>query len=151
MTLILALTLHRAQKTLALSVSNSFAAKDLSRFLMMLLHKRIIQSRMRPSRQGKLKSVKRSSCLLICEALANFLKTSILLNLIAFLREYQQLLVPIIREFGGGTIDKFMGDGILASFGAVIPSQTYAADALHAVDKMIKAAKQWKVARENQQ
>ncbi|MBC8131260.1 MAG: adenylate/guanylate cyclase domain-containing protein [Rhizobiaceae bacterium] len=50
-------------------------------------------------------------------------------EVIGALAEVQAALVPIIRGHGG-TIDKFMGDGIMATFGAVRPSQTHAADAV---------------------
>lgn len=62
--------------------------------------------------------------------------------LIELLEEYQGLVVPILRQHGGN-IDKFMGDGILASFGAVSPNKSYAADVLRAVDDLQIAAQHW--------
>ena len=51
-------------------------------------------------------------------------------------------MAPIIRKHGG-SIDKYLGDGILASFGATRLSQTFAADALSAVDELMAQARQW--------
>ena len=65
------------------------------------------------------------------------------------LGEYQRLLVPIIQKHNG-SIDKFMGDGIMASFGAVTPSTTYAVDALSAVDEIIQAVEKWSAERNQQ-
>lgn len=61
---------------------------------------------------------------------------------IAFLIEYQKRLVPIIQR-QGGTIDKFLGDGILASFGCAEKSATYAADALRAVSELQIEVASW--------
>jgi adenylate cyclase len=58
------------------------------------------------------------------------------------LTEYQAAMVPIIQRHGG-TIDKFLGDGIMASFGAALPSGTYAADALRALIEALDAAEAW--------
>jgi hypothetical protein len=54
-------------------------------------------------------------------------------EVLEYLNEVQGLLADIVSKHGG-TVDKFMGDGILASFGAVIPDQQHAANALNAVD-----------------
>jgi adenylate cyclase len=67
-------------------------------------------------------------------------------NLIQLLHEYESRMVPVIQDHGGN-IDKFLGDGILATFGAVLSSDSYASDAMHAVDDLIGAADAWNVDR----
>ena len=59
------------------------------------------------------------------------------------LSEYQAHVVPVIQKHGG-SIDKFLGDGIMATFGAAAPSKTYAADALRALEEAIGATKEWR-------
>jgi len=51
------------------------------------------------------------------------------------LARYQSAVGTVI-EAHGGRIDKFLGDGILATFGALNPSQTPAADGLRAAAQM---------------
>ncbi|MCK4866676.1 MAG: adenylate/guanylate cyclase domain-containing protein, partial [Alphaproteobacteria bacterium] len=63
-------------------------------------------------------------------------------DLIGVLVEYQSRMIPAIQKHGG-SIDKFLGDGILATFGAVLPSETHAADALRALEAVIAAADEW--------
>lgn len=63
-------------------------------------------------------------------------------DLIGLLVEYQTSMVPAIREHGG-SIDKFLGDGILATFGATKPSATHAADALRAIEAVISQCREW--------
>ncbi|MGI9386039.1 MAG: adenylate/guanylate cyclase domain-containing protein, partial [Methyloligellaceae bacterium] len=69
-------------------------------------------------------------------------------KVMSLLAEYQALLVPIIQKHDG-TIDKFMGDGILATFGAVAESDKAAADSLHAVDEILSAAETWSTERKS--
>lgn len=57
------------------------------------------------------------------------------------LAHYQQAIVPVIQSHNG-RIDKFLGDGILATFGAVEPSETFAADALRALAEIVTRARQ---------
>ena len=48
------------------------------------------------------------------------------------LADYQHQIVPILQKHGG-TIHKFMGDGIMVTFGAALPTETYAANSLRAI------------------
>lgn len=63
-------------------------------------------------------------------------------HVIETLKNYQAFVVPIIEKHNG-SIDKFMGDGILASFGAFDEGKTYARDALRAADDIMIAHKEW--------
>jgi len=67
-------------------------------------------------------------------------------DVMKLLQDYQGRVCPLIVS-NGGSIDKFLGDGILASFGAVAPSTTAAADALRAADAVIEAADRWATER----
>ncbi|MFN7167511.1 MAG: adenylate/guanylate cyclase domain-containing protein [Pannonibacter sp.] len=49
---------------------------------------------------------------------------------------YQETAIDVI-EAHGGSVDKFLGDGILATFGALSPSATYAADAIAAAQAIV--------------
>lgn len=55
-----------------------------------------------------------------------------------FLNRVQGALATIVREWGG-TVDKFMGDGMLAVFGAPEPLADHASRAVQAADAMLKA------------
>ena len=144
-TLILALVLVRARRLLVRAIAQTQATQDLTQFFDPEIANLITHSDVRISAgYGEL----RNAAIMFID-LRGFTKLSATLmppEIIALLEEYQQILVPIIQQHGG-SIDKFLGDGIMASFGAVKPSNHYAADALTAVDIMIKAIETWKAER----
>ena len=144
-TVILALTLARARRFLVQSVSQTQAASDLARFFDREVAERITGADLRAAAgHGEL----RNAAILFID-MRGFTKLSATLTppeLIEVISEYQRLLVPVVQSHGG-SIDKFMGDGIMASFGAVSPSDHYAADALRAVDAILEAAARWKTER----
>ena len=43
----------------------------------------------------------------------------------------------------GGSIDKFLGDGIMATFGAALATDSYAGDSLRAADALLEAQDDW--------
>lgn len=140
-TAILAIAIVRARRLLVSSVAASIAARDLSRFFAPEVAARIRQAE-RPLMAGEGEA--REAAILSVDIrgftpLSTALAPTALMQLLA---EYQARVVPAIQA-GGGSIDKFLGDGILASFGCVRPSETYAADALGAVDALILAIDRW--------
>ncbi len=144
-TAVLALALARARRLLADAVSGRQAAADLSLFFDDSVARRITGSEAEVmAGQGEL----REAAVLFLD-MRGFTKAAATLapsELIALLGEYQGLMVPLIKAHGG-SIDKFMGDGILASFGAVEPDPRYAAHAIEAVDAIFAAADDWRARR----
>ncbi|MDH4173299.1 MAG: adenylate/guanylate cyclase domain-containing protein [Betaproteobacteria bacterium] len=63
-------------------------------------------------------------------------------ELIALVGEFQHLAVPIIQRHHGAVIT-YLGDGIMVTFGAVRPTQTYAADALRCTEALIDRIGHW--------
>jgi len=51
-------------------------------------------------------------------------------------------IIPIVRAHDG-TVDKFLGDGVMVTFGAVRPSARAAADALGALEAVLAEARLW--------
>ena len=62
------------------------------------------------------------------------------------LADYQTRMATVIQAHGD-SIDKFMGDGIMAAFGAALPTETYAADALRCIEDLGPTARDWQSQR----
>lgn len=144
-TTVLALALARARRLLEKAVSGRQAVADLSLFFDDSVARRITESEAEVmAGQGEL----RQAAILFLD-MRGFTEAAGRLapdELIKLLGEYQALCVPIVTAHGG-SIDKFMGDGILASFGAVAPATDYAAQALAAIDEIMRAADDWRARR----
>jgi len=142
---ILVTALSRARLTLARAVNASQSAQALSQFFDSEVADQITATDL-PPMAGQ--SMARDAAVMFTD-LRGFTKASATLSaadLIALISDYQNVVVPVVRAHGGN-IDKFMGDGILASFGAVRPSSTYAADALRCIDAIRAASRAWAAER----
>ena len=141
-TVILAVAITRARDLLVSTVVEGAAAHDLSRFFAPEVARQITSAEQAVAvGQGQV----REAAILNTDirgftGIAAQIEPNELMQLLA---EYQSRLVPII-ERNGGSIDKFMGDGIMATFGAVEPSGHYAADALRAAEQIAAEVGSWK-------
>lgn len=144
-TMILAVMLVRARKLLVRAVSERQAADELSRFFAPEVAQKIrsteaiLEAGFGEHRQAAILFVDLRGF----TALTTTLDAAGVVRLLA---DYQDRVIAAVHRHGG-SIDKFMGDGVLASFGATVPSDRYAADALMAVEALMAAASSWRVER----
>lgn len=144
-TAVLALALRRARLVLVRAVAEGTAASDLKRFFAPEVASRITRAeeRIRPG-HGEIRTA--ATLFVDLRGFTSLARTLPPDELMGVLSDYQGRMVPAIARHGG-RIDKYLGDGILASFGAVEPSATFAADAARAVDDLVAAAAAWRAER----
>jgi adenylate cyclase len=136
-TVVLSFALYRARNVLVDAIQSHTAADDLSHFFAPKVAQMITGSDTMP---GTGRSETRHAAIMFVDV-RDFTPTARGLppeTVMAVLACYQTVAVRTI-ELHNGSVDKFMGDGILATFGAVQPSETYAADALRATSAVLDA------------
>jgi adenylate cyclase len=138
---LLYLAIRNARQILVRALAEGEAAHDLKRFFGQDVAEQITAAdeRVQPG-HGRL--CQASIVFLDLRGFTALSKTLPPDQVVAVLGDYQARMVPLIRA-NGGSVDKFLGDGILASFGAARLSSTYAADALRAIDAVIAEAQAW--------
>ena len=140
-TAVLALALERARRLLIRSVTEEASTHELSRFFAPDIAESIITS----DEEIELgEGVMREAAVMFID-LRGFTTLSSTLTpnaLVAMIISYQSCVVPIIRKHGGSVIT-YLGDGIMITFGATRPSDTYAADALRATEELCAALPAW--------
>lgn len=146
-TAVLAIALHRARKLLARCVVDHLTITELSRFVARGVAQKIAHAdvSIEPGQAEKRSAAAVFVDLRGFTPLAHRLPPA---SVMALLAEYQGRVIPLIQRHNG-SVDKFLGDGILASFGAVAPSSTYAADAFRAVDDIVRELRKWQSERSN--
>ncbi|HUF86098.1 MAG TPA: adenylate/guanylate cyclase domain-containing protein, partial [Thermohalobaculum sp.] len=144
-TALLAIAVVRARRLLIQAATEAHAASELSRFFS-------------PEVAGEIRSadigfrpgdaVTREAAVMVVDLrnFTGFAARQPPAETMALLAEYQRRLVPVIQRHGG-SIDKYMGDGIMATFGAAYPSESYAADALNGLAEVLGAMRAWNAER----
>jgi adenylate cyclase len=141
----LALALLRGRKLLIRATTEQHAASELSRFFAPVVAGRI-RSTDATIEPGPADA--RAAAILMIDLrsftpLAQELPPRAVMELLS---SYQSVMITEIDRHGG-SVDKFMGDGILASFGATAPSPVYAADGLRALESLTEAGRRWSAER----
>src|SRR4029453_3016320 len=135
-TTILAFAIHGARRMMTQAVTGAQAQENLSRFFAPEIAQHI-------SRSGDAISAgdgeAREAAILNLDvrgftALASSASPQEVMSVLA---DSQRRMVPVIQRHGGA-IDKFLGDGIMATFGATRPLEDYAARAMAALEECME-------------
>ena len=140
-TVVLAVAVSRARALLVEANSERHAAGELSRFFSPDVASEIrhTDAGLRPG-----EAVVREAAVMMID-LRGFTRLSMVLapnDIMALLGEYHMRMVPAIQR-SGGSIDKYMGDGIMATFGATSLREAPAADALAALEAVLAEGARW--------
>lgn len=140
-TAVLALALVRARRTLFDAVREGAARRDMGRFFGAGVAE-AITSNEHAAAAGDATRVDAAILMLDLRGFTSFAGAHPPETVVATLTRYHRFVLPII-EAHGGVVDKFLGDGVMATFGALRPSETAAADALAALCEIIAGAAAW--------
>lgn len=136
-TCILSMALYRARSVLFLATQSASAAADLGRFFAPEVADSITSSNDLPE-AGHCETREASILFIDVRGFTRAAETLPAETVMLVLAQYQQIALAQVQRFNG-RVDKFMGDGILATFGAVKANDTHAADALNAASAVVSA------------
>lgn len=139
---VLAFAVHRGRQLFVVAIRDEAALQDLMRFFGRGVTETVLGAETQ-AHAGM--AVEREAAIIMLD-IRGFTTLSAGLEprqVVQMLTELHAHVIPIVRDHGG-IIDKFMGDGIMATFGAVDPSPTAAADALRALEAIMAAAREWR-------
>ena len=136
-TAILSIALFRARQVLFDSIQSHSAAEDLKLFFAPEVADSITSSDDMP---GVGRCETREAAIMFVDvrsftSTADKLQPNLVMQILA---RYQEVVLHEVQNHNG-RIDKFLGDGIMVTFGAVQSSDTFAADALRAAESIIAA------------
>lgn len=142
---ILTIAIIRAQRLLTQSVTETLSTQGLSKFFIPEIAAEIIKSGqdIKPG-YGELRKV----AILHCDIRGFTLITQQYSpkEVMQILTEYQSKIIQVIQRHQG-SVDKFIGDGVLVSFNAIQPSENYAANALYAALEIASVMSNWAAER----
>lgn len=140
-TAVILIIVVRSQRMLTFSQQQRFVVHNLSLFFSQNVVKRIaaendtIQAGKGEERHGAILSID-------IRGFTQYSATHSAAEVIETISEYQGRIIPVAQE-NSGSIDKFMGDGILIHFGIADDSTQYAASALQAAEQIVTVMREW--------
>ncbi|MEZ5774334.1 MAG: adenylate/guanylate cyclase domain-containing protein [Hyphomicrobiaceae bacterium] len=140
-TALLTLAIFRARQTLLTAVTEETHSREIRRFLSEGVAEAITTSE-RLVEAGQ--AAERDAAVIMLD-IRGFTRLSTRLEpsqVVALLTGFHARVIPVL-ERNGGVVDKFLGDGVMATFGAVTPSSSAAADALKALGEIMDEAEAW--------
>lgn len=144
LTAVLSLALFRARRTLNTAVRESVATREMRRFFGTGVADAITSGE-HAAMAGDATDRDAAILMLDLRGFSAFAADCSPRKVVSALTAYHALTVPLI-EAEGGVVDKFLGDGLMATFGAVEPSNAPAAAALRALDAVMAAQPRWEAA-----
>ena len=140
-TTILAFAIHGARRMMTQAATGDHARENLSRFFAPEIARHISRAGGAIS-AGDCEAREAAILNLDVRGFTKLASTASPQEVMTVLADYQRRMVPIIQRHGGA-IDKFLGDGIMATFGATRPLEHYAASAMRALEECMAVAAEW--------
>ena len=144
-TAILTYAIIRGRRMMLESITEGIARRDLSDFFSPEVAERITDG------EDKLKAGHGDTCMatIVNVDIRGFTKLAVDLSpndLMKLLGSYQSRILKVIERHGG-SVDKFLGDGIMVTFGASRQSAQFAKNAILAIQDSMQAIDDWNMER----
>ncbi|EAS48305.1 conserved hypothetical membrane protein [Aurantimonas manganoxydans SI85-9A1] len=141
LTTVLALALVRAKRLLAAATLEQIEREEIRRFLPADVERAIVTS---PESVVAGDAEEREAAIVILDirGFTGFMARHDARQVVEVLVGLHARIVPVIERHGG-IVDKYLGDGLLATFGATRPSRTAAAEALAALCEILALSREW--------
>ncbi|MEO0618589.1 MAG: adenylate/guanylate cyclase domain-containing protein [Pseudomonadota bacterium] len=141
-TAVLTLAIWRARQMLVRALTEVSNAREMKKFLSRGVAETIV------SQDGTLsagQAIERDAVIVMIDirGFSNFSGSVTPREIVEMLTSYHDRIVPVINRHRG-VVDKFMGDGVMATFGAVSESKTAAEDAMRAIEEIIRTSERWR-------
>ena len=139
---ILAIAVRRGHHFLISSVTEASAARNLSRFMASSVANQIRKS----DHDIQAGEGERRDVAVLNVDIRGFTRMVAHMDpddAMKLLSDYQQLVVPVVHRHAG-SVDKFMGDGIMVTFGASRIDPEYCANAMRCIDELLKTQRGWR-------